>query len=156
MNKVTLIGRLTADPELKETATGVPVTTFTLAVERKVNRKEIDWIDIVAWRGCAEFVCKYFTKGSPMVVEGSIQTRMWDDKNGQKRKSVEVHADSVEFVPRVKDTVTEAERPQNAVSIERRQVPFQTPKEVYSLNQSFSQGNDEDFQQVEINEDLPF
>lgn len=157
MNKAVLTGRLTADPELKETATGVPVTTFTLAVERKVNRKEIDWIDIVAWKGCAEFICKYFQKGSPMIVEGSIQTRAWEDKAGQKRKSVEIHADSVEFVPRVKENTTaEAERPQESFSVETNRIPIAEPKEVYKVTQSFSQGSDDDFQQVNLDEDLPF
>ena len=116
MNKVTLIGRLTADPELRQTGEGTNVTNFTLAVTRPYSGKEsepqTDWIDIVAWRNTAEFVCKYFQKGSPIVVEGSIQTRIWEDKAGQKRKSVEIVAENVEFVPRVKgETTAIDERP---------------------------------------------
>lgn len=116
MNKVTLIGRLAADPELRQTGEGTNVTNFTLAVTRPYSGKEseaqTDWIDIVAWRHTAEFVCKYFQKGSPIIVEGTIQTRMWEDKAGQKRKTVEILAESVEFVPRVKgESSTVNERP---------------------------------------------
>lgn len=105
MNVVTIIGRLAADPELKTTGSGISVTNICVAVDRKVTKGEdkiTDWIDVVAWRNTAEFICKYFQKGSPIVVTGSLQTRMWDDKNGQKRKTVEVIADSVEFVPKAK------------------------------------------------------
>ena len=105
MNVVTIIGRLAADPELKTTGSGISVTNVCVAVDRKVTKGEdkiTDWIDVVAWRNTAEFICKYFQKGSPIVVTGSLQTRMWDDKNGQKRKTVEVIADSVEFVPKAK------------------------------------------------------
>ena len=116
MNKATLIGRLAADPELRQTGEGTNVTNFTIAVTRSYSGKEsevqTDWIDIVAWRNTAEFVCKYFQKGSPIIVEGSIQTRMWEDKAGQKRKTVEILAESVEFVPRVKgETTAIDERP---------------------------------------------
>ena len=114
MNKATLIGRLAADPELRQTGGGVPVTSFTLAVDRaysKGNDRQTDWIDIVAWRGTAEFVCKYFQKGSPIVVEGSIQTRVWEDKEGKKRKTVEVLAENVEFTPRTKES-SEGESPE--------------------------------------------
>ncbi len=105
MNIVNIIGRLAADPELKTTGSGISVTNICVAVDRKVTKGEdkiTDWIDVVAWRNTAEFLCKYFQKGSPIVVTGSLQTRMWDDKNGQKRKTVEVIADSVEFVPKTK------------------------------------------------------
>ena len=114
MNKATLIGRLAADPELRQTGEGTNVTNFTIAVTRPYSGKEseaqTDWIDIVAWRHTAEFVCKYFQKGSPIVVEGTIQTRMWEDKAGQKRKAVEILAENVEFVPRTKES-SEGESP---------------------------------------------
>lgn len=105
MNKAIIIGRLAADPEIKKTSNGIAVTSFTMAVDRpyqKDKEKETDWIDVVAWRSTAEFACKYFQKGSPIIVEGSIQTRFWEDKNGNKRKSVEIVADNVEFVPAIK------------------------------------------------------
>lgn len=105
MNRVHLIGRLAAEPELKKTGSGITVTSFTIAVDRPYsnsNDRMTDWIDIVAWRKTAEFICRYFTKGDPIIIEGSIQTRVWEDKNGQKRKSVEIVADNVEFVPKNK------------------------------------------------------
>ena len=115
MNKVFLIGRLAADPELRQTGDGKNVTNFTIAVTRPYSGKEsevqTDWIDIVAWRHTAEFICKYFQKGSPIVVEGSIQTRVWEDKEGKKRKTVEVLAENVEFTPRTKEAL-EGESPE--------------------------------------------
>ncbi|MBQ7873739.1 MAG: single-stranded DNA-binding protein [Oscillospiraceae bacterium] len=102
MNGVYLIGRLAADPELRQTGSGVPVTSFTVAVDRPYSKgeRQTDWIDIVAWRSTAEFICKYFGKGSPIVIKGRIETRNFEDKQGSKRKSVEVVAEEVEFVPR--------------------------------------------------------
>lgn len=102
MNKVALIGRLAADPEIKQTSSGITVTSFTIAVDRPYTKgeKQTDWLDIVAWRNTAEFICKHFSKGDPIVIDGSIQTRMWEDKNGQKRKAVEIVADNVMFVPK--------------------------------------------------------
>lgn len=97
MNQVQLIGRLTREPELKQTQQGTPVTTFTLAVDRRFRKDAVDFIDIVAWRSTAEFAAKYFRKGKRVAVTGSIQVRRWDDKDGNKRKAVEVVADSVEF-----------------------------------------------------------
>lgn len=107
MNKVVLLGRLAADPELKQTNSGLSVTSFSIAVDRKGTKGEnkiTDWIDIVAWRNTAEFICKYFQKGSPITVEGNIQTRTWEDRDGKKHKAVEVIADYVEFVPGNKKT----------------------------------------------------
>lgn len=114
MNKAMLIGRLAADPELRQTGEGTNVTNFTIAVTRPYSGKEseaqTDWIDIVAWRHTAEFVCKYFQKGSPIAVEGTIQSRIWEDKAGQKRKTIEILAEDVEFVPRTKE-FSEGESP---------------------------------------------
>lgn len=101
LNNVTLMGRLVADPELKTTPSGVSVTAFSIAVERNYApqnaERETDFIDIVAWRNTAEFICKYFSKGSLIAIQGSIQTRTYEDKNGNKRKAVEVLANSVYF-----------------------------------------------------------
>lgn len=99
MNVAVISGRLAADPELKTTQTGVSVTSVTLAVDRySKEERKTDWVDVVAWRGTAEFICKYFSKGQMMAVTGSIQTRNWEDKQGNKRKAVEVLANNVEFV----------------------------------------------------------
>ena len=101
LNRAILMGRLVADPELRKTASDTSVTTFTLAVNRSFSRPgeqaQTDFIDIVAWRGTAEFAAKWFTMGMQVAVSGKIQTRTWEDKAGQKRKNVEVVADEVFF-----------------------------------------------------------
>ena len=101
LNHIVLMGRLTRDPELRRTANGVAVASFTLAVDRDFAaagaEKETDFIDIVAWRNTAEFVSKYFTKGRMAVVCGRLQIRNWNDKEGNKRRSAEVIAENVYF-----------------------------------------------------------
>lgn len=101
MNRVCLMGRLTKDPELKQTQNNVSVATFSLAVDRNYqadkDNKQTDFINIVAWRHTAEFVGKYFTKGQLVAVEGSIQTRSYQDKDGNNRTVFEVVADQVYF-----------------------------------------------------------
>ena len=103
-NKVILIGNMVADPELKTTPNGVNVCSFRIAVGRKYIKagepQQTDFIDIVAWRMQAEFVAKYFSKGKPILVCGTIQSRNWQDKEGNKRTTVEVIADEVSFVER--------------------------------------------------------
>ena len=101
INNVVLMGRLTAAPELKTTQSGISTVRFSVAVERRYNKqgdeRQTDFIDCVAWRQTAEFVSKYFNKGSMIAVVGSIQTRNYEDKNGNKRKAVEVQVDNVSF-----------------------------------------------------------
>ncbi len=102
LNVCTIMGRLVRDPELRRTGSGVAVTSFTIAVDRDYNpkdgaEKETDFIDCNAWRGTAEFVSKYFTKGSTIIVSGRLQIRNWQDKDGNKRRNAEVVADSVYF-----------------------------------------------------------
>lgn len=101
MNNVSLMGRLCADPELKHTQSQISVTSFNLAVDRsytpKGQEKQTDFITIVAWRQTAEFICKYFKKGAMIALQGSIQTRPYEDKNGNKRTAFEVLADRVFF-----------------------------------------------------------
>ena len=101
LNKIILMGRLTRDPELRKTQSGTAVASFTLAVDRDYKpqdgERETDFIDVVAWRGTAEFVFKYFSKGRMAVVEGRLQVRDWKDKDGAKRRSTEVIADNVYF-----------------------------------------------------------
>lgn len=99
-NKVILQGNLTADPEVKATPTGVSVTNFTLAVDRKYNKgeeKQADFITVIAWRHTADFISRYFTKGSAILIEGELQTRSWTDKEGNKRYATEVVASVAEF-----------------------------------------------------------
>lgn len=102
LNHIVIMGRLTRDPELRRTQNGTAVASFSLAVDRdfkdkSTGEKATDWIDVVAWRNTAEFVSRYFTKGRMAVVEGRLQVRDWTDKNGNKRRSVEVIADKVYF-----------------------------------------------------------
>ncbi len=101
MNKVILMGRLTADPELKTTPSGISVTSFSLAVDRKYAKqgeeRKTDFINIVAWRQRAEFICKYFSKGQLIAIDGSIETRSYVDKNGNNRTAFEVLAENVYF-----------------------------------------------------------
>ena len=103
-NRVILVGNLVADPELKATTNGVNVTRFRIAVGRRFAKNgETDFIDIVAWRNTAEFVCKYFNKGKPILVSGMLQTRTWTDTEGNKKYATEVVADEVTFVEGKKD-----------------------------------------------------
>ena len=102
LNHITIMGRLTRDPELRRTGSGIAVASFTVAVDRDFGKnengeKETDFIDCVAWRQTGEFVSKYFTKGRMAVVSGRLQIRSWTDKDGNKRRTAEVVADNVYF-----------------------------------------------------------
>lgn len=100
-NLVVLSGRLTADPELKTTPNGVSVCSFSIAVDRRYKQgedRQTDFVNIVAWRGTAEFISKYFSKGSMIGIEGSIQTRRYQDKDGYNRTAFEVIANNVQFI----------------------------------------------------------
>jgi single-strand DNA-binding protein len=107
LNKAILMGRIVADPELRNTANNTPVTSFTIAVDRGYVKqgaeRQADFLDIVAWRNTAEFVCKWFKKGQMIALEGSIQTRTYTDKDGNKRKAVEILADNVHFADSKRD-----------------------------------------------------
>ncbi len=102
LNHITLMGRLTRDPELRSTTSGTPVASFTLAVDRDFTsrdsgERQTDFIDCVAWRSTGEFVSKYFQKGSMAVVSGRLQIRDWTDKEGNKRRNAEVVVDNIYF-----------------------------------------------------------
>lgn len=131
LNTVVLMGRITADPELRSTQNGISVTSFTLAVDKPYNKEnqhpEANFIDCTAWRNTAEFVTKYFSKGSRMIVEGSLQTRGYEDKEGKKRKATEVVVDNVNFVDKKSD----------------------------GGNYNYSAPSNEDFADVDVNEEEP-
>ena len=101
LNRVTIMGRFCADPELKRTNGGTAVTSFSVAVERDFKgqngERETDFIDVVAWKNTAEFVTKYFAKGRMAVIEGRLQTRSWKDQNGNNRKNTEIVAENIYF-----------------------------------------------------------
>ena len=124
LNKIVIMGRLTRDPELRQTQSQIPVASFTLAVDRDFG-EETDFIDCVAWRKTAEFVSNYFFKGKMAVVAGRLQIRKWEDKDGNKRKSAEVVADNVYFGDTKKDSgTTEYAGFQEADDISDDDLPF--------------------------------
>ena len=144
LNKVFLIGHITADPELKQTPSGVSVCSFSIGVNRRYSKADqgqqsVDFINIVTWRQQAEFVSRYFKKGSSIVICGSIQTRTWTDNNGQKRYATEVVADEVSFGGN-KESSTEAKNEPSAQ-------PYM-PTAYTSNNQ--------DFEEIPGDETLPF
>ena len=109
LNHIVVMGRLTRDPELRRTGSGIPVASFTVAVDRDFGKnengeKETDFIDCVAWRQTGEFVSKYFSKGSMAVVSGQLQIRSWTDKDGNKRRTAEIVASNVYFGESKKDS----------------------------------------------------
>ena len=126
---------MTADPELKQSTSGVAVCSFSIAVNRKMAKNnECDFINVVAWRQQAVFVCKYFKKGNPILVCGQLQTRTWTDNNGQKRYATEVIADEVSFVGN-KESSTES-----------------NPQAIPSAYT----GNSQNFEEIPQDESLPF
>lgn len=145
LNKVILGGRLTAKPELKTITSGLNVCEFNIAVNRKVakdKQQETDFIRCQAWRERAEFISKYFDKGSSICVVGSIQTRSWDDQNGQKRFATEVVVDETMFVDS-RSTVENAPQSHGAYN------PYTNPTPPSQINMA-------DISTVETDEDLPF
>lgn len=140
LNKVVLAGRLTADPELKQTTSGISVTSFTLAVNRRYakeqEQQQTDFINIVAWRQTAEFISRYFRKGSALCITGTIQTRSWQDQQGQKRYATEVIADEAMFVDSKSDSQTAA----NGTYTPEAYAPTTAPK----------------FEELNPDDDLPF
>lgn len=154
LNVVVLTGRLVADPELKHTSSDLPVTSFSIAVNRKFvksgEERQADFIDIVAWRSTAEFICKYFKKGNLIAIEGSIQTRTYQDKDGKNRKVFEVIANNVHFVESKKDSEYNQENYNNYnnnYSNNSHKSPDLSP---------YSSGDDSDFEAIDSDEDLPF
>lgn len=140
MNQIVLMGRLTRAPELRQTNSNVAVTSFTLAVDRGYavgdGERKTDFIDCVAWRSTAEFICRYFSKGQMMAVIGQLQIRSWTDDEGNRRKAAEVVADNVYFTG---DRRSENRQPEN------------------QDNRYFSQIPDSEFEEMmEGDGDLPF
>ena len=155
MNKVILMGRLTSDPELRYTPNDTAVTSFTLAVERSYVKsgtdRQVDFIDVVVWRQTAEFVCKYFSKGRMMAVTGSIQTRNYEDKQGNKRKAFEIVANDVSFADSKRDSSGSAPGSyDSAPAVQQRPAAYSEPAPAYSS------GSNEDFEEILGDDDLPF
>ena len=150
LNLAILMGRLTAEPELRYTPSNVPVTTFTLAVNRSYTKaggeRQTDFINIVAWRSTAEFVTKYFHKGQLVAVEGQIQTRSYQDKQGINRKAFEVVASNVHFA--------EAKRDQQNNNSFAQDTPQEENKE--EVQEAYVNADADDFAEVTSDDDLPF
>ena len=148
LNKVILGGRLTADPELKQTPNGIPVVTFSIAVNRRFQSKEnaqqqTDFFNVTAWRATAEFVSRYFRKGSSICVIGSLQNRTWTDQQGAKRYATDVIADEIQFVDSRGEGSMGAQ-PQGGY----------TP-DAYAPSYS-SMGATPKFEEIKTDDDLPF
>ena len=148
LNHIVLMGRLTRDPELRRTGSGVAVASFTLAVDRDFAaqgaEKETDFVDIVAWRNTAEFVSKYFTKGRMAVVTGRLQIRNWQDKEGNKRRSAEVVADNVYFGDSKPAGAQPGEQPHQGYAQSFSQPAYQAPANVGTAASDFSMLSDDD------------
>lgn len=145
LNISILIGRLVADPELKHTPNDIAVTSFSIAVERSYKsgeERKADFIDIVAWRATAEFICKYFRKGQMIAIDGSIQTRTYTDKDGKKRKAVEILAANAHFAGGNKNDGHTQKSASPDISVT-------TP-------QGYSSGDIGDFEEIVNDDDLPF
>lgn len=151
LNRVILMGRLTADPELKQTPNGISVVSFSLAVDRnyagKGTERQTDFINCVAWRQTAEFISRYFAKGRMMAVEGSLQVRNYVDKNENKRQAVEVVVDNAYFADS-KPAGTSSPAPSYQAA------PAYAAAPVAPV--AFNSGSVEDFQEIEDEDDLPF
>ena len=151
LNRVILMGRLTADPELKQTPNGISVTSFSLAVDRNFTsrgaERQTDFINCVAWRLTAEFISRYFAKGRMMAVEGSLQVRNYVDKNENKRQAVEVVVDQAYFA----DSKNAAPSSSPAPSYQSAAPAYAPAAPV-----AFNAGSVEDFQEIDDEDDLPF
>ena len=150
LNVAVVVGRLTADPELRYTPNNVAVLSFTVACGRSYVKagaeRQTDFIDVVAWRSTAEFISKYFRKGNQIAVQGSIQTRSYTDSQGNKRKAVEIVADNVHFV--------DSKASQNSKS--GNSYPYPTDAPAVQEPSSFTSGSVDDFAEVESDLDVPF
>ena len=149
LNKVILAGRITADPELKQTPSGVSLVTFSLAVNRRFGSRdgqnqqpEADFFRITAWRSTAEFIAKYFRKGSAICICGSIQNRTWTDQNGQKRYMTDIIADEANFV--------------ESRNSQENQSGYGAPDVYAAPAYSTAQTSAPKFEEIKTDDDLPF
>ena len=157
LNVVAIMGRLVADPELRTTQQGTNVCSFRIACDRNFARqgeqRQADFIDIVAWRQQADFVCKYFQKGSLIAIEGSLQTRQYQDKNGNNRTAIEIVANNVNFAaPKSANAAPMGDAGYGAPVA----APASRPAVQANPAPSYSAGSNDDFALIEDEGDLPF
>jgi single-strand DNA-binding protein len=160
-NRAILVGRLTADPELKQTPNGISVSSFTIAVNRSYTNKstgerQADFLDVVAWRGTAEFICRYFTKGRPILVEGSIQTRSYVDKQGQNRRVWEIVCENASFVESKNPGGTGGGATQYTDAMAPPLPPGGISMTPAGPAPAYSSGSVDDFTELDDDGDLPF
>jgi single-strand DNA-binding protein len=159
-NRAILIGRLVADPELRQTPGGVSVCTFRIAVDRayasKDGERQADFIDIVAWRERAEFVTRYFNQGKLILVEGSVQTRNYVDKNEQKRTAVEIVADNLRFVGPKAEGGGGGGSYSRPLPDDSEAPAFRGGGSLAAPAPAYSSGSVESFAEIEDDGDLPF
>lgn len=157
LNRVILMGRITADLELKRTASGISVTSFSIAVERNYvkqgEQRQTDFINIVCWRQQAEFVCRYFGKGSMIAIEGQLQTRTYQAKDGTNRYVTEVVADNISFTGERRD---QSNSGYNSYAPANNQQPVYQQAHVQEQQTSYSNGANSDFEEMPMDDDLPF
>ena len=155
INRVVLMGRLAADPELKTTQTGISVTSFRIAVDRSYAKsgeeRQADFFDIVAWRYTAEFICKHFRKGSLIAVDGTLQSRTYQAKDGSNRYVVEVVADNASFTGERRDSSAGSYGGSYGGSYSQP-----APQPYQEQTPSYSNGSSQDFMEVQLDDDLPF
>ena len=158
LNVAVLQGRLVADPELRHTPSDVAVTSFTIAVDRSYvktgTERQVDFIDIVAWRSNAEFVTKYFRKGNMIIIQGSIQTRSYEDKQGIKRKAFEIVADSIQFAGSKQDSSYSASGSSQSSSYNPSSYSEPTRQDSAPAP-AYASGSVDDFEEIQ-DDDLPF
>lgn len=159
LNIVAVMGRLARDPEMRQTTTGKSVASFTIACDRGrryANGQSVcDWLNIVAWDKTAEFVCKYFQKGSMIAVDGRLQSRSYQDKNGQNRTAVEIVANNVNFGQNKESIYPGTENvPESVAAVPQRTQSVQ--RATQSAAPSYSAGSNDDFALIEDEGDLPF
>lgn len=158
INNAVIMGRLTADPELRTTGNGIGVCGFTVAVDRNYRpegeERQTDFINVVAWRKTADFVSRYFRKGQMIAVQGSIQTRNYEDRNGNKRTAVEIVADNISFCGSKAETGAGG---QNAGAPAPSGNPAPpVPAYQQGSGAGVSNATPDDFSQVEMDDELPF
>ena len=170
LNRVVLMGRLVSDPELKTTASGISVTSFRIAVDRSYvkqgEERKADFIDIVCWRSTAEFVCRFFGKGAMIALEGQLQTRTYQAKDGTNRYVVEVVADNVSFTGERRDSNyggnqnygNQSYGNQGGYGSQKYAAPaqpaYQAPQP--AEQPTYQSGSNADFRDVPLDDDLPF
>ena len=150
--KIIVMGRLTADPELRHTPSNVPVTSFSVAVNRsyvtKSGDRQTDFFNLVAWRGQAEFICKYFKKGNCILVDGRLENRDYIDKNGAKQRVSEIIVENVSFTGEPKSTSYGNDNGQSYNN--------DFPNQVNSTSNAFENMEPSSFEEIEDDDDLPF